>query len=313
MDYNFPIPEYEEKLPNTRKVESFPNTNSNVEKVEHSKTDSIPEKIEQYLNSYSESTKIAYASDLKDFWDYSGKTLQETTENDVLRYIKDLERRGYANSSINRKLASLSKIMKIYVAMKLMSYNPISNLSALGKLYKPVKKTKELSITLNDIRVACNRANNRTKLIIMMLTNSGIRVSELINIKKEDINPHSDSHMKIMIHGKGGKLRYIYVSYMLYQEIKDVYDGNSIYLFASKSDQQLSRVNLYKQIRRAFKKYCNVDCSPHDLRHFFATEKLITEKKDYKAVSQYLGHASISTTLQFYTHSNLSPEETSII
>lgn len=314
MDYNFPIPEYEENHTDTNnEISSNLDKKVNQKMIFQNQSYSISDKIEQYLNSYSESTKIAYASDLKDFWNFSGKTLQETTENDILKYIKDLENRGYANSSINRKLASLSKIMKIYVAMKLMPYNPISNLSALGKLYKPVDNSIQLSITLHDVEAVVANSNKRTSTLVRFLTNAGVRISEALSITKSDIEPYNQDYMRIKILGKGGKIRFIFLSYQQYQEIKDVYDGDSIYLFASKTQNQLSRVNIYKQIKRAFLNHTGKSCSPHQLRHFFATQKIVNEKKDYKSVSKYLGHVSPVVTMSYYVSSQLNPEDTAII
>lgn len=88
----------------------------------------------------------------------------------------------------------------------------------------------------------------------------------------------------------------------------------STYLFHTGGGKQLSRFNLHKRIKNVFERYANrknVRC--HDLRHFFATEKIVNEKKDYKAISKYLGHSSVSTTLSIYTHSSLKPEEAQIL
>lgn len=286
----------------------------NSKKLRQSNTDSISDTVERYLQPYAESTKIAYRSDLHDFWSFTGKPLQESKENDVLCYLKHLEEKGYRPSTINRRLASLGKLMKIYVAMKLMPYNPISNLSALGKLYKPIDNNISLGITQMDIEAVVQNSNKRTSVIIKFLTNTGLRISEAIGIKKEDLEMYSPEYMRVKILGKGNKIRFIFLSYIQYQEIKDVYDGDSIYIFASKNTQQpLSRVNLYKQIRRAFLKHTGKKTSPHQLRHYFATKKIVDEKKDYKAISKYLGHVSPVVTMSYYVSSSLTPEETSII
>ena len=136
----------------------------------------------------------------------------------------------------------------------------------------------------------------------------------MLGIKKEDLEPYNTEFMRIKILGKGRKIRFIYISYELYQEVKNIYDGDSVFLFASEKGNQLSRVNIYKQINRSFERWAHKSgIGPHTLRHFFATQKIVEEKKDYKAVSTYLGHANPSLTMTYYVDSQLSPEETVIL
>ena len=304
MSYTFPVPaaEYEEE----RNVETFHNTKSDTVR--------ISDEIERVLSNYSPKTVIAYRTDLHDFWTFTNKPFQNTREDDVLRFITHLEKKGYRPSSINRKIAALSKIMSIYLSKGLMTYHPIHNLASLGKLYKSVDVGDFKSVTTHDVEAVIANARRKTSIIVKFLANTGLRVSELTGIKKEDLEPFSTDFMRIKIKGKGSKVRFIFISYDLYQEVKNVYDGDSIYLFASVSGQRLSRTNLYTQISRAFKQFAyKKDIGPHTLRHYWATQKIVEEKKDYKAVSKYLGHVSPSLTMTYYVDSQLTPEETVII
>jgi integrase/recombinase XerC len=297
MDYIIPIPQ-----------------EVNVENFPHSELKTISDEIERYFQGYSPQTIIAYRHDTYSYWQYINKPLQDTEEKDILKYIKMLENEGFSNATINRKIASLSKIMSIYINMKLMTYNPVQNLASLGKLYKPVDNKITLNVTRHDVEAVIANSRKKTGVIVKFLVNTGLRVSEMCGIKKEDLEPYNTEYMRIKIKGKGGKIRFIFISYELYQDVKNIYDGESIYLFASSSDQQLSRVNLYKQINRSFSKWAHKSgISPHSLRHFFATQKIVNEKKDYKAVSTYLGHSNPSLTMTYYVDSQLSPEETVIL
>jgi len=183
---------------------------------------------------------------------------------------------------------------------------------ATSSLKRPETRHIQLSITFEDIQQVIARAHPKTSLIVKTLVNTGLRVSELIGIRKDRLAPYSTEYLQISINGKGGKERTIYLSFDLYEEIKEHFDSDSIYLFASATGQPLSRINLYTQVRRAFKRFAGKDSSPHQLRHFFSTYKIGVEKQDVKSVSQYLGHSRITITLDMYTHTTLAPDETHI-
>ena len=149
MQYNFPIPTEEENL--------------NIENIPQSNPSTISDEIERYFQNYSPKTVIAYRSDLHSFWTFSGKDFHKTTEDDVLRFIAHLEEKGYRPSSINRKIAALSKIMSIYVSKRLMSFHPIHNLASIGKLYKPVDVGVYKSVTMHDVEAVYNGPINMDK------------------------------------------------------------------------------------------------------------------------------------------------------
>lgn len=302
MDFTFPVPELEsnmEILPHTNPVQNSP--------------DEISSLIERLLQSYSKHSIIAIKNDLNTYVNAMRKNLQDSNEQDILKYIKYLEDRGYKNSSINRKIASLAKLCSLYSSSGLMEKNPIFNLTKISRIYKPVDAQAHCNITLHDIEAVIAGARKRTAMIVKFLANTGLRVSEMINISKSDLEAYNTEFMRILIRGKGGRIRFIFVTYELYQQVKDTFDSESIFLFTSRSGRQLSRVNIYKMVKKAFEKYAYKTTHPHQIRHFFASHKIVQEKKDYKSVSQYLGHASVSTTLQIYTNSELKPEESQII
>ena len=305
MQYTFPVPAEEQDL-----RPAF-----NIEKRDYSNPDAISSEVERYLNNYSPRTVKAYRSDLYDFHQFVNMPLQNTREEHILKYIEYLEGKNYSPSTCNRRIASLSKLISIYVAMGLMKYNPVQNLGSVGKLYKPVSVgTSYKTVTKMDVEAVIANSRRKTSAIVKFLANTGLRVSEMIGIKKEDLEPYNTDFMRIKILGKGRKIRFIYISYPLYQEVKETFDSESIYLFASGSGNQLSRVNVYRQISRSFLKHAHKKgIGPHSLRHFFATQKIVEEKKDYKAVSTYLGHATPGLTMQYYVSSVMQPEETVII
>jgi len=270
--------------------------------------------VEHYFQQYSPATVRAYKTDLQSWWNFCRKNVHESTEQDVLRYIKHLEEKGYQNSSINRKLAALSKVFSIYVSLGIAKRNPVQMLATTTRVYKPVDTQAYFTVSKQDIEAVIRGAKKGTSVIVKFLANTGLRISELTGITKNDLEAFNTEFLRVRIMGKGKKVRQIYIPYALHQEVKSVFDTGSVYLFSTRTGQPLSRVNVYKQIQKAFAKYADrpgVSC--HDLRHFFATEKIVAEKKDYKAVSKYLGHSSVATTLNLYTHSQLKPEDTQIL
>jgi len=301
MEYSFPVPLAH---PYSRIEESI----SDIE------TTDIGRAVEGYFSQYSKETVKAYKSDLRTWWSICGKSAHEATEKDIIFYIESLEKLGLKNSTINRKLASLSKVFSVYIALGITNKNPVQNLANTTRLYKPTTIEASINISKNDVEAVIKNAKPKVALIVKFLANTGLRISELTGIKKGDLDAFNTEYMRVRVVGKGNKTRFIFIPYTLYQEVKTIFNSSSQYLFASNSGQRLSRINLYKQINMAFSKYAHRDgVTCHTLRHFFATQKIIFNKKDYKAVSKYLGHASVSTTLNLYTHSQLSPEETQVI
>jgi integrase/recombinase XerC len=303
MDYTFPVPPAEDE-----------SSHADIQRINASQSEDISEVVERYFSNFSPATVKSYKADMKTWWMHSHKNPDQTTENDILKYVKHMEQKGYSNATINRKLASLSKVFSIYIRLGLMRSNPIQTLSATTKLYKPVETRVTEVITRHDIEAVVSNAQRRTAVIVKFLGNTGLRINEALSITKSDLEAYSPEYMRIKVTGKRSKIRFIFCPYTLYQEIKDTFDSDSIYLFASKSGQKLSRTNVYRQVNTAFKKYAHKSgVGNHSLRHFFATQKIVHEKKDFKAVSQYLGHKSIKTTLDIYSHSQLTAEETQII
>ncbi|GHU01306.1 tyrosine recombinase XerD [Spirochaetia bacterium] len=279
-----------------------------------SNVNDIESKLNQYFQGYSTKTILAYQLDLKKWVSFTHKTLQESSESDIMGYIKMLESKGYKNSTINRSLSSLAKLYSTYMVLGIIDYNPIRRLSESTRIYKSIDPQAKFLITKMDIEMVIQKSTPRISAIIKFLANTGLRISEMVNIRYGDIEPFDNEYMRIKINGKGNKLRFVYIPLSLYLEIKNRFVAKSDYLFHAGNGKQLSRINLYKRIRNVFERYANrknVRC--HDLRHFFATEKIVNEKKDYKAVSKYLGHSSVSTTLSIYCHSELKPEESQIL
>ena len=171
------------------------------------------------------------------------------------------------------------------------------------------KKEKKLPsfLNYNDLEKLLNTPNLNTNkgqkeaLIIEMLYSTGIRVSELVNIKLKDINRKDQT---IIILGKGNKERYVYYGTKC-KQLLDLYLNNkkieSEYLFPNNHGKKLNdrtvRTIIEKNTKLAGLK---IKVTPHTLRHTYATH-MLNEGADLKSVGDLLGHENLSTT-QIYTH-----------
>ena len=264
------------------------------------------------IDARSKNTKRAYQNDLLQFVNLTGKDLLSASEADYLQYFKALEDRNYKYSSINRKITALSKYLDYLVIAKKLSYNPINNIRKISQLYRNMDKKVNIDLTIEDVKKVIRFSRIQTALIIQTLSNSGIRISELVNIRKEDVKVNSD-HVALRIRGKGQKERIVFINLELYNRIKKIFNNGSNYLFHSSAGRQLSRQNLYKQIHNAFQKWTGKEVHPHSLRHFCATYRYVELGEDIKAVSNYLGHSTSAITLDMYIDSKITPERAMIV
>lgn len=255
---------------------------------------------------FSANTVLNYEIDLKEFVDFIvSKDLNEIEIKDIRRYLEYLNEQKYHVSSISRKVSSLKSFFKYLKAEKMIDNNPMA-------LISNPKKEKKLPVFLNyqDLDKLLNTPDlntgvgQRDALILEMLYSTGIRVSELANLKLKDIN---FGEHKILILGKGNKERYVYYGTKC-QKLLDKYlsDGRtmypaSAYLFSNKHGNKLNERMIRMIIDECGRKaQLNVHVTPHVLRHTYATH-MLNEGADLKSVGDLLGHENLSTT-QIYTH-----------
>ncbi len=264
-----------------------------------------------YEKHYSNHTIINYESDILEFIEYLEKESIELLKIDYafirgyLNYLVNDKKDN--NTTVSRKISSLRGFYKYLSNNDYINNNPF-RLVSLPKKSKKLPKYfyyNELEELFNscDIKTPLGQ---RDELILEMLYATGVRVSELVNIKVNDIN---EGNLTINIVGKGNKERI--VSFGEYaKDALDLYlsDGrkklnkkDSDYLFLNHIGGNLTTRGVRDILDRLIKKTTiDKNISPHMLRHTFATH-LINEGCDLLAVSELLGHESISAT-QIYTH-----------
>ncbi len=163
--------------------------------------------------------------------------------------------------------------------------------------------TRDQYLTRDQIEKLKCVANSKLSLIIEFLFQTGCRVSELVNIKLEDMK--FNGVVKIKIVGKGAKERVVYAKPELIEQIRNVFKGQ-FYLFETKTGFKYNRKNLLRDFKKIGSK-AGFDISPHTLRHSLAMF-LKEMGKSAQYIQKYLGHSSVATTLEYYFHENPGDE-----
>ena len=255
--------------------------------------------------NYSKLTIKSYREDLEEFLFVTKlKDVYCAKEEDIKKYYKYLYNKS--NSTVSRKISTLKSYYKY------LSKN--SNYSNLMTKFRLPKKKKSLPTFLNysDLEELINASGEgeygeRNRLIIEMLYATGVRVSELVNIKLSDIDTEEKM---IRIHGKGSKERFVfygeYCEEALNKYTNDLRRKLSVksdcdFLFLNKYGGRISDRSIRNIINEIIKNTSvKMNVHPHTLRHTFATH-LLTQGIDLKSVQFLLGHENLSST-EIYTH-----------
>lgn len=250
----------------------------------------------------SENTSLAYRRDITSFADFCDTEIANITKLHVNSFILYLRDENLTQSSISRKISALKSFFKWACANQYIKNNPISFIEQ-AKLPKHLPKV----LSINDIiNISELDLTTTEKVIIELLYSCGLRVSELCNLKINNINLKAQH---IICIGKGSKERLIpfgdyakkiLISYLEYREnIKINPDTDTKRLLITADGRNLNRQDIYRLIH-SIGKSIHKEISPHTLRHTFATH-LLDNGADLRIVQELLGHSDVSTT-QLYTH-----------
>jgi len=274
--------------------------------------------LDQFLNhlsieaGLSSNTIESYRRDLERYVKFLGErkvnSLDKIAEKHITGLISLLSRMGLAASSISRNLSSIRSFHKFLIREGYSDSDPA------GALDSP-KLWRKLPVVLNIEEIEkllvqplkLDPPNLRDQAILEFLYATGVRISELINMKRIDLLPEVEL---IRVKGKGQKERIIPIGSKALQSVekylkkarpKLAKENSQDFLFLNHRGRHFSRMGLWKILR----KYVNragikKKVSPHTIRHSFATH-LMEGGADLRAVQEMLGHADISTT-QIYTH-----------
>lgn len=267
----------------------------------------------QYEKRYSRHTIVAYQNDLLQCITFCSDTfeiddLSLATFPMLRSWIVSLVDDKISPVAINRKQASLRAYYKFLLKRDVIKENPVRKLRALktGSKVPHFVAEKELFELIDNYAFEEGFEGQRDKLILELLYGTGIRLNELINLKEKDIN-HYQQTIKVL--GKRNKERIIPMSVSLaetlknYQRIKKQQYIDE-YLLLTDKGEQCYPMFVYRIVNKYLKEFTSSSkCSPHVLRHSFATH-LLNRGAELAAVKDLLGHSSLAAT-QVYTHNTL--------
>lgn len=278
--------------------------------------------IEEFLNylryerNYSDYTVSAYGKDLRQFVSYVKKldstiSFPEGVDADIVRrWIVSLMDQGYLSVSVNRKLSSLKSFFKYLMKQKIVSANPMRLVTG-PKNKKPLPyfiKDSDMELLLDEDAGALDEdfKSLRNRLIVEMLYDTGMRRSELVNLRDADVDYEL---MQIKVTGKRNKQRLIPFADELknlmqkYQQVRDREIGKSEWFFIRPNGEQLYPYIVYNIVRDRLSEIPTLaKRSPHVLRHSFATS-MLNNGAELNAVKDLLGHSSLAST-SVYTHTS---------
>jgi len=262
----------------------------------------------QKENLYSKNTVVSYKNDLHQFINYlklkEENELLKVDRNDIRNYIIFLSNNKYKPSSIHRKIAVLKGFYKFLLRKKIIEKTPLLNIT----LPKKIKRLpsfileEEIEKLLN-----INFHSQRDRIIFIMLLYTGMRCSELTNLKLDDIDLNKK---QIKILGKRSKERIIPIGPFLVKEIEEYLkfrekiSYNSNYFIVTDKGKKAYSKLIYRTINKYLKIYSRVNKkSPHVLRHTIAT-LLLNKGTNINVIKEFLGHANLAAT-QIYTHTTI--------
>ena len=260
----------------------------------------IDEYIEylEKIKGYSKNTITSYKTDIKKYFEYINTKNKKYYE--IEKYVQSLSKSNFAKSTVNRKIVSISSFFNWCINQKKLNIKDIKQIKNIKTERKlPTILTSNYINNLLDTIPTSTSKEIRDRTIIEILYSSGLRVSELTNLKVNDFK--NNKSLKVL--GKGNKVRILpmtdksfnYMNLWISKyrsEYKNEKSGNYIFLGVRGgkiSDREIQRiVNL------------RLGTFPHSIRHTFATH-LLDGGADLRVVQEMLGHTDPSTT-QIYTH-----------
>jgi len=270
----------------------------------------------KYEKRYSQHTIRSYNDDLVQFFDwlelqYGSPELKAISYNFIRSWLAALKERDQTSKTINRKISSLKSFFKYQVKTGVLENTPMTNVispknSKRLPSFVQTGQAKELMQSLENTE---SWKELNTKMLITLFYNSGMRLSELVNLKESQVD-FGKKQIKVL--GKGNKERIIPVSPETIGDMKSYillkrkeFESRDENLLVTEKGKKLYpkyayllvRDFLNQQIKTLDKK------SPHVLRHSFATH-LANNGADLNAIKELLGHSSLAAT-QIYTHNTI--------
>ncbi|HEU0111626.1 MAG TPA: tyrosine-type recombinase/integrase [Flavisolibacter sp.] len=270
----------------------------------------------KFEKRYSGHTILSYQTDLHSFFDYIvvnyGETpLQQVSHIYIRSWLASLKDEKLTSKSINRKISTLKSFFKYQLKTGVIKQTPMSKISSpkIEKRLPNFVDNKDIKTLFDHVEFPDDWQGKTDRLVLILFYQTGMRLSELIQLKKTNINISSNS---IKVLGKGNKERVIPVSSELLQLIRQYMTDQKLQfpevetdiLLITEKGKCLSPRKVYSSVKKYLSLVTTIDKrSPHVLRHTFATH-LTNNGAELNAVKELLGHSSLAAT-QVYTHNTI--------
>lgn len=271
----------------------------------------------KFEKRYSFHTITAYEEDLQQFFAYLHEqfnmqepALAEIAPPFVRSWLASLKEAKNSAKTINRKISSLKSFFKYYLRTGQLEQSPMTTIVSpkMPKRLPVYVEQKDTNTLFQHVEFPDTWPGKTDRLILAIFYNTGMRLSELVNLKESQINAAANT---IKVLGKGNKERVIPVSPMLISDIKEyltlkitLASPDRVYLLVNEKGRKLYTTYVYQAVKKYLSVVTTIDKkSPHVLRHTFATH-LTNNGADLNAVKELLGHASLAAT-QIYTHNTI--------
>ena len=263
---------------------------------------------------YSPHTVISYQTDLEQFFAYLTSAYGQTeinvvTSPHIRSWMAELKDEGMGAKTINRKISALKSFFKYLLKQGVISKTPMATVVSpkISKRLPVFVEEKNTKTLFKFVEFSNDWKGKTDRLILSLLYNTGMRLSELINLTEKQVDV-AYSQLKVL--GKGNKERIIPISNTLAKEIADYISQKPAKPEAAKEllVNEKGKPLYPKYVYNTVKKYLSLITtlekkSPHILRHTFATH-LMNNDADINSVKELLGHSSLAAT-QVYTHNTI--------
>ena len=269
----------------------------------------------KFEKRYSKHTVISYETDLVSFFDYIitqyGETpLSQLSHIYIRSWLASLKDQGLTAKSINRKISSLKSFFKFQLKAGVIKQTPMAKIVSPKneKRLPNFVADKDIKTLFDHVEFPDTWQGKTERLLMLLFYNTGMRLSEVINLKDTQVNASNHS-LKVL--GKGNKERIVPISPEILNEIKsyqkernEIVVESADLLLITEKGKSLSPRSVYSSVKKYLSLVTTIEKrSPHVLRHTFATH-LTNNGADLNAVKELLGHSSLAAT-QVYTHNTI--------
>jgi integrase/recombinase XerC len=268
----------------------------------------------KYEKRYSVNTTIAYENDLDQFVLFGKKLVEDFCVEEVdyhliREWIVSLMNNGTTARSVNRKISTLKTFFKFLMREGVIVINPTDKVVVprMGKKLPVFVQEKEMNRLLDERFFTDDFEGKRDKAVVSLFYGTGIRLSELVGIRFQDLNL---GEKMVKVNGKRNKERLVpfpmEISTVLGEYIKlrnELFPDSGNFLFLTGNGEQVYNKLIYRIVKKQLSLVTTIEKkSPHILRHSYATH-LLNRGADLNAIKELLGHANLAAT-QIYTHTS---------